>query len=157
MAVIEEQQLPGFQSVATFLRMTNDFIQLGFFFPNPMPNSSRPVIGKAIQEFTWVCLYNQHYMVVFFYKLLRQNMIEELDQRIIIAFNIEQATGFFWKPSCAHVQISINFSSVPIPPGSAMKPSESSPISIFLSCIDWVTYNSVRFYARLLYVPRPLG
>ena len=39
-------------------------------------------------------------------------------------------------PSCAHVRISQNSSSVPSPPGSAMNASARSAISALRSCID---------------------
>src|ERR1051325_6987156 len=51
--------------------------------------------------------------------------------------------GFSCRLSCAQLSTSKNSSSVPMPPGSATKPSASSAMTALRSCIDLTTRSSV--------------
>ena len=76
-------------------------------------------------------------------KVLRHRAIEKFNQRIVISRHVQKAAGLLMEarvePSSALQKSS---SMVPIPPGKAIKPSDSSAMSALRSCMELTTRNS---------------
>lgn len=98
------------------------------------------LLQQRLRRFTDV----QGAEIVVAHKALIGDVFEELAQRAVEAVNVQQADRLVVIADLPRVQISNSSSSVPMPPGRAIKPSASAAIRALRVCISGTTSSSVR-------------